>query len=424
MNKAKNIFLIALLFCLFTQAAHAEEMLTWEDCVKEAQKNNPDLISALESIKQEMAAKDITASALFPQASGTVSASKAEASTATSSSKSDAYSYGASGSQLIFDGFKTINDTKAASENVKAAKEAYRFTSFQVRFNLRSAFVNLLTAQELMRVAEEIVKIRRDNLMLITLQYMSGLEHRGALLTAEANMAQANFGLSQAKRSIEYAQVQLLKEMGREQFSQVLAEGDFTVKDCPKDKPDFIALIADNPSILQADFKKNAASYDIKSAYGNFSPELSGTGALSKNSSQWPPRNNQWNMGVSLSMPIFEGGLRTAQLKKARAAYNQAEADEKSTRDAAIVSLEQTWIKLQDAMDMVGVQNKTLLAAQERSNIAKAQYSTGFINFDNWIIIENDLVSAKKAYLESQFDALSAEASWVQAKGETLEYAQ
>ena len=79
---------------------------------------------------------------------------------------------------------------------------------------------------------------------------------------------------------------------------------------------------------------------------------------------------------------------------------------------------------MQDAIESVDVQLKSLDAAQERSKIAQAQYSTGFINFDNWIIIENDLVSAKKSYLQAQANALLAEANWIQAKGETLEYAQ
>jgi outer membrane protein TolC len=123
-------------------------------------------------------------------------------------------------------------------------------------------------------------------------------------------------------------------------------------------------------------------------------------------------------------MPIFEGGLRLAQISKAQAAYNQAEADERSIRDGVVVTLEQAWVFLQDAIETVEVQRKALNAAEERSKIAEAQYSTGFITFDNWIIIENDLVTAKKAYLNSQANALLAEAEWIQAKGETLEYAQ
>ena len=75
-------------------------------------------------------------------------------------------------------------------------------------------------------------------------------------------------------------------------------------------------------------------------------------------------------------------------------------------------------------MESLKVQKEMLVAAQERADIAETQYSTGFIAFDNWIIIENDLVKAKKTYLESQANALYAEAEWIQAKGETLEYAR
>jgi hypothetical protein len=44
------------------------------------------------------------------------------------------------------------------------------------------------------------------------------------------------------------------------------------------------------------------------------------------------------------------------------------------------------------------------------------------MNFDNWIIIEDELVRAKIAFLQAEANALLAEANWIQAKGETLEY--
>jgi len=429
--KSAYIFIIILfIICLPLHRIEAEESLAWVDCLSEAKKNNPELISAVETINTQKAAKAVSASALFPQIDSSLGASTAGTSTTSSStavttkSTTDTYTYGVSGTQLIFDGLKTYSNIKADKENIKAAEQAYRFTSSEVRLNLRTAFINLLKAQELVRVAEEIVKIRRDNLVLITLEYQSGLEHRGALLTAEANLAAANFGLSQARRNVEFSKRQLSKEMGRKEFKPFSVAGDFSIRDSAKEKPDFEDLVKTNPSLLQAAFKKNSASYGVKSAYGNFAPELSGTAGASKRSSQWPPEDNQWNLGLSLSMPVFEGGLRTAQVSQAQATYRKAQADERTARDTAIVGLEQAWAALQDAIETVIVQQKTLQASEERSKISEAQYSIGFIAFDNWIIIENDLVAAKKSYLQAQANALLAEANWIQAKGETLEYAQ
>jgi len=424
----KTYLIVTVLLLLFSNSVFAEEILSWQDCIKEAAKNNPNLIAAQEGIKESQASKAITASSLFPQIDSSLSASTAKTTAtnavtgAKTSTTTDSYSYGVSGTQLLFDGFKTLNNVKGASENIKAAQQSYRFTSSEVRLNLRTAFINLLTAQELVHVAEEIIKIRKDDFELITLRYESGLENEGALLTAEADLKEANFELSEAKRDVEVAQRQLTKEMGRQEFKPMSVKGVFAVRDAAKEKPNFEAIVKNNPSLLQAVANKNAASFNIKSAYANFSPELSGNLGADKSSSTWPPRDKAWNAGLSLTMPIFEGGLRFAQVSQAKALYEQAEANERSTKDAAIYSLAQTWAQLQDAIEAVDVQYTSLNAAAKRSEIAEAQYSTGFITFDNWTIIEDNLVSAKKSYLNAQAIMLFAEANWIKAKGEMLEH--
>ena len=110
-------------------------------------------------------------------------------------------------------------------------------------------------------------------------------------------------------------------------------------------------------------------------------------------------------------------------MSQAKAVLNQANADERSTKDGIVVALEQNWASLQDAIENVDVQNKFLIAAEERSKIAEAQYSLGMVQFDSWTIIEDDLVRAKKTFLDSGAQALLAEANWIQAKGEVLENA-
>ncbi len=427
MNMRRLILIfICILFILpfFVSVLGAEEVLTWHDCLTQAKENNPDLISSAEQVNQKKSSKDITASGLYPQTNATLGASTGEAkSDSGATTTNNSYSYGINASQLIFDGQKSINSTKAAEEDVKAAQENYRFTSSQTRWNLRTAFVNLLKAQELIKVAQDIEKIRRDNLVLITLRYQSGLEHKGALLTAEANVAQARLEISQAKRDVELAQRQLAKAMGVKEFKPFFVKGDFIVSETAVQKPDLEALIKNNPSVLQAIAKKNSAMFDVKATKGSFAPQVSASAGAGKKSADWPPDNNQWSAGLNVSLPLFEGGLKQAQLDQARAAYRQAQADEQIIKDTAVVSLQQAWGSLQDSLERVDVERKTLEASLERSKIAEAQYAIGFISFDNWIIIENDLVTAKKSYLQAQAAALLAEADWVLAKGETLEYA-
>jgi outer membrane protein TolC len=426
--KKSGIFLIILfLICVFPYTVSAEESLTWQGCVKEAAKNHPDLISAQENVKQEQAGKAIITSSAFPQIDSSLSASTTVSTTQAAGKKTSKtakdYSYGASATQLLFDGFKTADNIKAAAENIKAAQYNFKFTSAEVRLRLRTAFIALLRAQEALNIAEDIRTLRRSDYELITLRYESGIEHKGALLTAQANLAEADFEISQTQRDLEVVQRQLIKEMGRERSTPVRAEGEFKVSDTAKERPDFEILAQNNPSLGKLIAQKNAAAFGIKAAQASFFPQLSAQAGAGKSGARWSPRDSQWSTGLTLSMPIFEGGLRFAQVAQSQALYNQARENERSNRAAIVLTLEQAWAAFQDAVETVEVQKQFLTAAQERANIAEAQYSLGLIQFDNWTIIQDSLVSQKKAYLNARANLLFAEANWIQAKGETLEYA-
>ncbi|MDD4879691.1 MAG: TolC family protein [Candidatus Omnitrophica bacterium] len=409
-------------------AAESITPMTWGDCVKEAAKNNPDLVSSQQSIKSSQADKTISASGLFPQISTDLNASKSKSSggsssggTSGGSSAVNNFNYGVTGNQLLFDGFQTINKVNAAKENIKAAQQSYDFTSSQVRQRLRAAFVNLLRAQESVKISQEIYERRRQNYELVTLRYESGMENKGSLLTEGANVRQAMYEISVAKRNVDLARRQLTKEMGLLQIVPVEAKGDFIVKDPATEKPDFIALAANHPSLQQLIAKKNAAAYNVKTAKGEFLPTITAQGSANKSDTRWPPEGNQWSIGAAVSFPIFEGGKRFADVSKANALLIKAEADERSSRDGIIQSLTDAWTSLQNALENVDVQNQFLIASNERAKITETQYSTGFASFNDWIIIENNLVAAKNAYLNAEAQALTAEANWIQAKGETLE---
>lgn len=421
-----------IIFLLFTLGvsinAGAEEILaplekssltglTWQDCVREAKENHPDLVSAGEQIYQAESDKAITKSTYLPQIS-----SDAAGKTSKTAGKDSAetYSYGVSAKQLLFDGFKTAQDIAAAFANIKSAQYNYNVTSSDVRLRLRTAFVELLKAQELEDITEDIAKRRKQNLDLVQLRYEAGREHKGALLTSGADLARAEFEVTQAQRDISLSQRKLTKELGRSQKAQIKAEGNFEIA-YVDEVPDFESLTDNTPFLRQLIAKKDTAGFGLKSAEAEFFPEVYANLSAGRTASKWPPDKDEWSGGLSLSFPIFEGGSRIAKVDKARAKLNQTEADRRSGHDSIILTLEQTWKELQDAIDKVKVQQKFLEAAQERAKITQAQYSIGLVSFDDWSIIEDNLVQAKKAFLDAKANALIAQANWIQARGGTLD---
>lgn len=407
--------------------------LTWDECVAMAREHHPELVSALSLVAQSEAGKSITRGALLPQIDGDLGVSRQWTGSSTGSSgtastissagttRSDDYSYGVSGSQLVFDGFSTLWDLEQAAKTINADRFNYDVVSSDVRLNLRVAFVGLLRAQESLRLAERIEKRRLQSRDLIQLRYDAGREHRGSLLTAEANLAQAAFDSAQARRSIRLSQRRLATSMGLSGSEPLGVQGSLDAVFAVEDRPDFDQLAQTTPFLRRLVVLKEAARLGVRSFEAGFFPKVYATASAGRDGGEWPPEREGWGVGASVSMPFFEGGSRVAELARRRATVDQAEAEEKSGLNGVLLTLEEAWTAFRDAADNVSVQEKFLAAAQERGKIAEAEYSTGLISFNDWIIIEDNLVRAEKTYLTARAEALNAEAGWRQAKGDTLD---
>ena len=265
-------------------------------------------------------------------------------------------------------------------------------------------------------------KLRRQNVELVSLRYEAGREHLGSLLTTKASLAQAEFEADQARRRLELAQVRLNKELGEGRYKPMQVRGEFILSEKLEPKPDMVKLTQDNPFLKQLISKKEAARWGIESAKSEYFPQVYADGSLGRSDDEFLPEKDRWGAGLSFSLSLFEGGSRKAGQDKATAIFKQSEQDLRSGKDTVILTLEESWINMKDVQGNVQVQKKFLDAAAERAKISQAQYSNGLITFDDWTIIEDNLVSAKKSYLNAQAGALIAEANWVQAKGGKIDY--
>lgn len=418
MKKFKYIFCFFFVLLCGQIVFPEENILTWEQCIQESLLHHPDMIKAKENVFKARAQKRSAVGYLFPQISGSVreTTSKTEG-----QEKSTSYAYGVSGTQLVFDGFKTFYEIAEANKRLESAQMRYKEISSDVRLRLRKAFILLLKAYKLIDLTDGIALRRSQSLKLVHVRYDAGREHRGAFLTAVANDAQARFEVEQAERNIDLAIQRLTKELGRTYRRTLAVEGDLSLERGYNEKPELAQLVVENPTMLKVGAEKDASLVSLKSARARFFPDISASGSASKSDSEWQPETYRWSAGVSLSVPLFYGGRNIAAVARAKTVYEEARAQEQSTRDSIILSLDEKWKNLVDAIGKVEVRKKFLDAAEERARIGEAQYATGLLSFDNWIIIEDDVVRVKKTFLDVQAYALIAEAEWRWVQGKTLE---
>ena len=416
--KSKIYLFPVLYFIIFAcSPLRAEETLSWQQCVNETREAHPDLASALALLQQTEADKRIAAGSCLPRISFALS-SHESGTTSKGGSLSSAFSYSLTAQQLLYDGHKTSSLVASSNEAIKGARYSYNMVSADLRFALRSAFTQLLKAQDLVGLAGEIAERRRNNVRLISLRDQGGREHIGSLRQAEADLAQAEFEVSQAKRGLVLAQTTLASALGRNSHNPIRVRGAFKVTELLTKKPDLALLAKNNPLFQQLDSRSKAARFDLDAARNAFSPELYLGSSIGKGSvDSLPLKAVDWSAGLTLSVPIYEGGSGRARVSRAMAVLSQQNAQEKSGYLQLFNYLEESWKSYQDARQMVVVKKKFLDAAMERSTIANAQYSNGLVTFNDWVIIENNLVSAKKEFLNAGADMLIAEAQWIQSKG-------
>lgn len=411
---------IVLLICLvFTSMlVYAQENVwSWEDCIREALTNNPELSASRAQLKQSEAAQAVSRSALLPQ----ISADLSDRYSDSNGSGSERQSWGVSAKQLIYDGAQTSNDVKSKSETVKISQNNYAEVSANIRFNIRKAYIQLLQSQEYVALIKSIAERRAQNLKMIQLRFDAGREHKGALLSSEAELMNAQFEVSQAERDLILKQNQLTKAIGLLTNQKITVQDSFDLLGQYDAEPNFELLVQQTPTIQTLALKKNISELALGSARAGYFPQVSLSSSTGQSLTEWGSAQDDWSVGVSVSVPLFEGGKRKYEVSKAQAAIEETQANERNGLNAIAQQLEGYWKGLQDALEKVTVAQKYLEATQERAKIANAQYSTGLISFDDWIVIVNNLVSEEKSFISAQANVLIAEAEWIQAKGERLE---
>ncbi|MCJ7799767.1 MAG: TolC family protein, partial [Polaromonas sp.] len=109
--------------------------------------------------------------------------------------------------------------------------------------------------------------------------------------------------------------------------------------------------LAQRPDVFHAEREVAAASADLGSAQAERYPRLSLSGSVAANrllSGGLSTNFNTWSIGpLALSLPLFDGGRRVADVDAARARYEEAAAVYRARVRQAVREVEQALVSLQ-----------------------------------------------------------------------------
>lgn len=288
-----------------------------------------------------------------------------------------------------------------------------------IRYNLIATLADWIYYQQTITLDTNIAKRRQKNAKLLQARYAAGREHKGSALRAEAQFKQAIFDLETAKRDLEITEAKLNALTATPVSINMISHKDErSTSNLPTFSPE---LVQQTSTVKQAEIalKSAGAALDIQNQ--ERFPQIVANLGLDKTWIQSTPQDLSWIGNVTLSLRLFDGNhIHHASLAAASEVDRQKFLLSQTILDQTY-TLKVLLSAATEAFEAIDVQEAFTDSAEVRSEIANAQYESGLLTFDDWDIIESDLVSQQKAILTCMRTAMLAEAKLNQFLGKGLD---
>ena len=127
--------------------------------------------------------------------------------------------------------------------------------------------------------------------------------------------------------------------------------------------------------------------------------------------------NIVWNGVAGVTQPIFHGGTLLHQERAAVAAFEQAEAQYRSTVLLAFQNVADALRALRDDAREVKIQEQAVRVAAENNNLARIQYRDGTITYLTLLNAQRSYELARLSLVQAQAARLADTAALFQALG-------
>lgn len=180
-------------------------------------------------------------------------------------------------------------------------------------------------------------------------------------------------------------------------------------------------LLEHRPDISAAERRMAAANADIGVAKAAFFPAVKFNGVAGFQSISagslfgWPSRF--WAVGPSIDLPLFTGGLNTANLARTRAAYDEIVADYRQTVLGAYGEVEDTLAAQRWLNDEWTAENEAVVAALHALDIANNRYRAGLVTYLDVAAAQTAALTQERAAVELQGARLAACVNLIRALG-------
>lgn len=415
--------LACLLVALLSVCARAQPVLTLSEAQQEALAHSPALREARAKQREARYKVDEAYTQAYPTVAINANGNRVtppvivDLAPGQSIAVSPEYNYNA---QLVLRQtlytFGRLKWSAAAAElNEKAVQAESSSREAQVLEEVTLAFYDALNSREAVQIAEDQVKARQAHLHDAIQLVEAGTAAQFDVKRDEAAFAQAQQQLLEAQNRANLARVRLFVLVDRPDHGEVLEAA-------PPDLPvppagDLESALQNRPDLQASRWAVQAADARAHLAETQDAPNLGlQTDYTTRNATGFA-QANQWTVGLSLQIPLFDGGLADARAGQAREVAEQLRALLEQGERNARLELESLRLEATNRRERIDVARRTIDSAAEALRIARLRYQNGLSTNVELLDAQAALTAAQQDLLNARYQYLQTLARWQRASG-------
>lgn len=419
----KKFILIFGFISLFFNCLTAQDTLrlTLEECLQYAEAHN----FSIQSANINISTSELNLKQAKLNIAPSISASASQNVNFGNYEKSVGWggNYGINAGMTLFNGLSNANKIKQSKLGVEQSELQLESNKNNIRVSVIQAFLSVMMNEELLNYQQKVLNSSNEQME----QGRQQLEV-GQILESDYKMLQAQYtsdlyNLENTKNNIQsnYLTLKNLLSMDPStKLSIVFPDSATLFKSL--DLPSLQELIDRStnylPELKMSENDITSAEYDVKIQKANFYPTLSASAGISTgyNGSNLTSPNTGWgtqlwhglgeNIGLNLSIPIYQRGSVRNNVKLAEYRVEQLELEHKETEYQVNQDLQKSYL------DVASAQND-FVAAEAKTDAYLANYKTYSMRFKYGSVTAVDLIQQQTNFLNQLNNYMQAKYSYV-----------
>ena len=312
--------------------------------------------------------------------------------------------------------------TEAARAQYLATDEARRGVTITLISDVATAYLTLLDLDRELEIQRAATNAYAGSYRIFNARRINGVASRLETDRAQAAYANAAAVIPQLEFQIASTENQINVLLGHNPGP--VPRGKLAdLKPFPPEVPAGLpsSILQRRPDVLAAEQSLIAANATIGASFANFFPSIGLTTFLGRISPELSAfsagSGNMWNVGATLTGPLFQGGQLRAQYRAAKASFDEAKAAYEQSVIAAFQEVSNALIS-REKLAEAKVFNKQAVAALTSSvELSMQRYINGKSSYFEVLQAQQELYPTQRAEVQTQTGELIAVVQLYRALG-------